>query len=67
MFGGHVRAMVSKTQTNQKQMKKNPYEGVTFLSQVAHSVILGNLIFFNGKLYLEAVYVRIQAGKQNLH
>ena len=42
MFGVHFRATAPKTQTNQNQItqRKNPIEGLTFLSQMACSVIL---------------------------
>ena len=44
MFGVHFRATASKTQTNWNQIKKNPIEGITFLSQMACSVILCNWV-----------------------
>ena len=53
MFGVHFRATASKTQTNWNQIKKNPIEGITFLSQMACSVILRNWVLASPEVSIQ--------------
>ena len=44
MFGVHFEIIFANTLPNQNQLTQSKLEGVTFLSQVAYSVILHNWV-----------------------